>query len=206
MRHIKVGLKDVPLPDQIQTGHLVITSLTDNPNFPNASPVRAQLLAATTELANSFNDAQSARMIFATKVSVQKQKAAHFKAVMAQVASWVANQSGLDEAKIISAGFDLKRGNTRLGPLPAPQALEVWPGAAAGAMDLFWARVHGAKSYVIEFALATPEPDWKGVAFSTTTKARLNGLVSGKKYWFRVAVVGAAGQSAWSAPVAKIAP
>jgi hypothetical protein len=206
MRRIKVGLKDVPLPDQIQTGRLVIASLTNNPNFPNAGPVREQLLAATTELTASFNDAQSARMLFTAKVSAQNEKAAEFKRVMSQVACWVANQSGQDVTKVLSAGFDLKRGNTPLGPLPAPTAFEVWPGSE-GTVDLFWARVHGAKSYFIECALAGAEPlDWKTVAHSTTTKVRVKGLVSGRKYLFRVAVVGAAGQSAWSVPIAKVAP
>lgn len=207
MRRIKVGLKDVPLPAQIQTGRLVVASLDDNPNFPDAAPVRALLLAAVDELESSFNAAQTARLFAATKVSEQNQSAAAFKQAMAQVASWVASQSALDPNKIMTAGFNLKRGNTTLGALPAPTAFEVWPGAAEGTMDLFWGRVHGAKSYLIECALAGSETlDWKMVATSTNTKVSVSGLTSGQKYLFRVSAVGTAGQSPWSAPIAKIVP
>ena len=207
MRRIKVGLKDVPLPAQIQTGRLVVTSLDDSPNFPDAAPVRALLLAAVDELESSFNAAQTARFFAATKVSEQNQSAAAFKQAMAQVASWVASQSALDPNKIMTAGFNLKRGNTTLGALPAPTAFEVWPGAAEGTMDLFWGRVHGAKSYLIECALAGSESlDWKMVATSTNTKVSVSGLTSGQKYLFRVSAVGTAGQSPWSAPIAKIVP
>jgi chitodextrinase len=41
---------------------------------------------------------------------------------------------------------------------------------------------------------------------STKKQAALNSMVSGTKYWFRVAAIGAAGQSAWSDPVPLFAP
>jgi len=41
---------------------------------------------------------------------------------------------------------------------------------------------------------------------STKSKSTAGGLISGQRYWFRVAGVGASGQSGWSDPATKIAP
>ncbi|HEX8162016.1 MAG TPA: fibronectin type III domain-containing protein [Pyrinomonadaceae bacterium] len=38
------------------------------------------------------------------------------------------------------------------------------------------------------------------------SQATIEGLTSGKKYWFRVAAVGPNGQSGWSNPATKLAP
>jgi hypothetical protein len=48
--------------------------------------------------------------------------------------------------------------------------------------------------------------DWKPIGASTKRAGSFNSMVSGQKYWFRMAAVGAAGQSAWSDPVPLFAP
>ncbi|HEV7473405.1 MAG TPA: fibronectin type III domain-containing protein [Pyrinomonadaceae bacterium] len=41
---------------------------------------------------------------------------------------------------------------------------------------------------------------------STKSSFTVTGLTPGTRYWFRVAAVGAGGQSGWSDPASKIAP
>ena len=69
-----------------------------------------------------------------------------------------------------------------------------------------WKSVRGSKAYVIERAVDGPSQNWAVIGTSTRGKAVLNSMTSGMKYWFRVAAVGSAGQSAWSDPVPLFAP
>lgn len=207
MRRIKIGIKDMPLPRRILAGRQVVESLTNNPHFPDAGPWRDMLLAATNALEAGYNDAQSSRQITASKISFQHEKAREFNLLMSQIASWVANQSALDPTKVLSTGFGLCATNKAIGPLPAPKGFTVSPAERAGALDFFWKKVRGAKSYMIEYALdAVGELEWKALPSTTKIKASTKGLVSGQKYWFRMLAIGAAGQSPPSAPVAKFAP
>jgi hypothetical protein len=69
-----------------------------------------------------------------------------------------------------------------------------------------WNAVRGARAYVIERTPEGTEPQWTVIGSSTKKQATLNSMVSGTKYWFRVAALGAAGQSAYSDPVPLFAP
>ncbi|PYS47941.1 MAG: hypothetical protein DMF68_14680 [Acidobacteria bacterium] len=76
-----------------------------------------------------------------------------------------------------------------------------------GEVDLQWDTVRGARSYVIEISADPPtNTSWQHKTVSTKSRATIEGLTSGTKYWFRVAAVGANGQSGWSDPATKIAP
>lgn len=207
MRRVKVGLKDVPLPKRIQAGRQVVESLTNNPHFPDAGPWRAMLLAATNELEASYNAAQSHRQITASKISFQHEKAKEFNQIMATVARNVANASNLIPEKVLSAGFNLCGTNKAIGALSAPTGFTVSPSDHSGTMEMYWKTVRGAFSYEIQRALdQTGELEWSQVATTSKTRATVNSMTSGQKYWFRVLAVGAAGQSPWSTPVAKFAP
>jgi len=87
-----------------------------------------------------------------------------------------------------------------------PTGVQVAPSEFSGHADVSWAKVRGAKTYIIERAEEVATAEWKVIGFSTKSYATLNSMVSGKKYWFRVCAIGAAGPSAWSNPVAIFAP
>jgi hypothetical protein len=59
---------------------------------------------------------------------------------------------------------------------------------------------------LIERAVDSNQLAWAAATTSTKTKAIVNTMTSGLRYWFRVAAVGSAGQGTWSEPVSKIAP
>ena len=80
------------------------------------------------------------------------------------------------------------------------------PSEFSGTADVSWKSVYGAKSYLIERAEDAQALAYGVIGTSTKKQASLNSMVSGKKYWFRVAAIGAAGQSAWSDPVPLFAP
>ena len=78
-------------------------------------------------------------------------------------------------------------------------------GTGAGELMLRWNAVRGARSYYVEQRADGASPDaWTAAAASTKAKATVKGLVSGRKYWVRVAANGSAGQGAWSEAVGKV--
>jgi len=76
-----------------------------------------------------------------------------------------------------------------------------------GVIDLSWKKVTRAKSYTIQMSADPPTPEsWTHAAIATASTRTIENLASGKRFWFRVAAIGAMGQSGWSEPATKIAP
>lgn len=206
MSYAKVGLDGLTVPAKIQYLRRLVAALTDNPNFPTPNPAVADLTAAADALEAAYNDAQAARLVSKTKTGIQDAQALNTDALVNQLASYVDNASGGDAEKIASAGFAVRATPTPVGDLPAPTDLQVLPSEHAGSADVSWKSVRGARAYVIERAPDEPSLNWAVIGTSTRGRAALNTMTSGLKYWFRVAAVGAAGQSAWSDPVPLFAP
>ena len=125
---------------------------------------------------------------------------------LTQLANYVQNASGGDPAKIQSAGFPVRDTPSPIGPLPAPSELEAQPSQSEGHVNLWWRGVRGASSYVVERAQDGPLLNWVQALTTTKSRALVNSMASGARYWFRVAAVGAAGQSAWTDAISKIVP
>ena len=79
-------------------------------------------------------------------------------------------------------------------------------GNGGGVVFLTWAPVKKATTYYVERATSIEAPDWQTAGSSTKAKLRLNGLVSGTRYWFRVRGIGTRGPGVWSNPISRIAP
>jgi hypothetical protein len=63
----------------------------------------------------------------------------------------------------------------------------------------------GARAYSVQCAEESREPlAWQTITVVTAPNARITELPSTRKYWFRAAAVGAAGQGPWSEPVLRV--
>ena len=206
MSTVKLGLDGLAVPDKIQYGYSVGQALDGNPNYPNLGPLVTRLRASTDKLSASYTDAQTARQIAKSKTSLQDDDAAAFDTLMAEVARAVQTDSGGDKAKIESAGFSVRAEHTPPSPLPAPTDLQAVASEFAGSADLSWQLDRDARSFQIERADDAAELVFRQIATATKKSASVNSMVSGKKYWFRVAAVGPAGLGPWSDPVALFAP
>jgi hypothetical protein len=194
------------VPARIQYGYSVIQALTGNLNFPNFADQIAALSAATDKLSASYTDAQTARQIAKSKTSIQDADDAAFAAVMADIARDVQTDSGGDKAQIESAGFSVRNTPAPVGLPDAPTDVTVVPSQTAGCADVSWKSKRGYRSFTIERAEDAPVPVFQVIGNTTKKYGTFNSMVSGRKYWFRVASVGPAGQSAWSDPVPLFAP
>lgn len=206
MNLIKLGLKDLPISVKVQLGRQVVQAMDGNPHFLAPNPSLAAITSGIEATETAFNEAQAARLIAKTKTTIQDEQVAALDLLLTQVANYVENISNGDPIIIGSANLNLRKARTPIGVLPAPTGVQVAPSEFSGHADVSWAKVRGAKTYIIERAENIDAADWKVIGFSTKSYATLNSMVSGKQYWFRVCAIGAAGPSAWSNPVAIFAP
>ena len=206
MSLIKIGLSTMPIPDKIQFARRIVQAITGNASFPTPTPTLPALTEGAHELEDAYNDAQAARQTAKMKTSIQDDRSAELDSVLTLLAFYVENASDGDKAIIESAGFSVRNPPAPIGTLPAPVDVQVVPSEHSGTADVSWKQVRGARAYTIERAADAPALDWGMIGTSTRKEASLNSMVSGRKYWFRVAAIGAAGQSASSDPVPLFAP
>jgi len=205
MALIKVGVTKMSVPAKIQFTRQIVLDMTNNANFAAPSPDLEMLSQAAAALESAYNAALQARANAKTQTSIMGQKSATLDLLLMQEASYVQNSSGGDKAKIESAGFDVRDTPTPIGQLPPPAEPKAVPSQHPGTINLSWKKVRGAKSYLIERALDSNQPlEWAVATMSTKSKAVVNTMTSGLRYWFRVAAVGSAGPGAWSEPISKI--
>jgi len=126
--------------------------------------------------------------------------------LLTAVAGYVDVSTDGDEQWLQLMGFETRRAASPIGPLSAPEKVTVEKGIGSGVLVLRWQPVRGAKTYAVECRDVAGVGDWRPAQFSTKAKLTLDGLQSGTRYESRVAAIGAAGQSAWSDPVALFAP
>ena len=207
MAKVKLNIRGLSTTNKVAKARQIIKALTDNADFTTPQPPLAAIGTAAHELETAHGDVQTARQTAVTKTSIMHEKEDALEAMLRQLAGYIESVAGDDESKILSAGISI-RTTTPTAQAPAtPIALSATEGDHEGEIDLSWDTVKGAKSYVIE---RSPDPptatSWVHEAVSSKSSATVSGLVSGTRYWFRVAAVMSSGQSGWSDPATKIAP
>lgn len=208
MAKLKLNLRSLSVPEKVARAREIIANMTGNANFPSPHPTLATAKTVTDDLEAAQQEQQIAKHAAEAKTAERNEKEDFFDRTFNQLAAHVESVAGDDEQKIRSAGMDTRdQAAPSGGTLDAPGSVNVTGGDADGEIDLSWEPVDGAKTYLIE---QSPDPvtatSWKQASAATKSKATIEGLTSGTRYWFRVAAVGTGGQGAWSNPVSKIAP
>ena len=133
---------------------------------------------------------------------------AALKVEMQERAVYVEAETGGDPALIPISGFAVAgTAGTPIGPLPRPENVKAVMGPFPGMIKLSCDPVKGTQMYVMDCRLIDPPGGaFQQAKLSTKSRNDLTGLVSGKMYAFRMAVIGAAGQSPWSDEAHCMAP
>ena len=111
-----------------------------------------------------------------------------------------------DVDQIHSLGCEAQVGRSAPLAVSPPEGLIAKPGTDPGAVHLQWTKAPGAKSYQLQMSTdVSSDTTWRALPGTTRTREAVGGLVSGRSYAFRVATLGAKGQSAYSQPVSAVA-
>lgn len=207
MARIRLNLRTLSVTEKIAKGRQIVTAMTNNTNFPTPSPSLADVTAALEELEKAYALVQSARSEVATRMATQENAETKLNQTLTQLAGYVESVAGKDDTLITSAGMETKAvASTPTLPSP-PQGLSATAGDHEGEIDLSWKPVSNARSYTIESSVdPATATSWTHVGIATSASKSITNLTSGKRYWFRVAAVGAGGQSGWSEHATKVVP
>ena len=173
---------------------LIVTSMTDNPAFPNPIPTLADVQAAL----GAFSDALiAAGGLGRTNVADKNQKRLVLEDLLYQLGLWVMFSANNDYAILTSSGFSVAK-EPQPRWLQNPGNVILTYGITAGQLISTVAKGN-AVSFIHEISdeLPTEETTWTSYPSSTSTFTFTN-LVPGKQYWVRVAAVGNRKQIAYS--------
>jgi|JI6StandDraft_1071083.scaffolds.fasta_scaffold01395_2 hypothetical protein len=120
-------------------------------------------------------------------------------------AGYVQTTSGGDPGKIPLSGFAVAAAPQPVGPLSAPESLTAVMSEHPGVIKTSCKTMAGVKSWLTECREHIDGTAWVQCSVGPR-KSDNGGLTSGKYYAFRMAAVGAAGQSPWSAETVCMAP
>jgi Fibronectin type III domain len=204
---VALNLRKLGLQDKVDRAKSLLTALTGNKDFPNPIPPLASLKEAIASL-----EAVRAATVLAidrakTAKAVQRQQEVALDKLIRSLASYVQAESSGNEVKIKSTGLRVRSNRAVIGLPDAPDNLKAMEGGNEGTIELKWKSVQGKKSYLVRMTETIEDAgSWKHLSSTTKSVMLVDGLASGKKYWFQVAAISTAGQGAWSSPVPKVAP
>ncbi|HWS88159.1 MAG TPA: fibronectin type III domain-containing protein [Pyrinomonadaceae bacterium] len=207
MAKIKLNFRSLTIPEKIARAQQVVAAMTGSTDFPTPSPALNAVTLAIDELEAAFNNAQAARREAKYRTGVQTEKEDRLHQLMTQLASYVESVAGGNEALITSAGLETRGAATADSSAPAaPETLTATTGNHEGEIELSWDAVRSARSYVVERATDPEAGPWTQAGVAPRSSLIIEGLESGKRYYFRVAAVTLNGQSPWSNHAVKVAP
>lgn len=207
MARIRLDLRNLSVPAKIAKGRQIVTAMTDNKNFPSPTPPLNDVTAALDGLTEASAQVQLARADVTTRIVNQNNAESKLDQVLTQLAGYVESVAGKDDTLITSVGMQTKASPSTPSLPGVPQAVTASAGDHDGELFLSWKSVPNARSYIIE---SSTDPatltSWEHAGVATSATKTISNLKSGTRFWFRVAAVGAGGQSGWSEHATKVAP
>lgn len=209
MSKIRLTVNGITDVDLLAMGRKHQGAMKDNSNFPEPVPDEAAFDAATETWHSQIQGVQLALAAYKQALAAKAAGRMVYENVLRQRANHVEAVSAGNRAKMVSAGFDLRRDGERLGTLPEPRSFTATMSEFRGQIRLRWKRVRGAVAYQAEYQRREDELKggaWIALTPCTAAKTVVDGLESGVEYVFRVAAIGTAGPSPWSDPAFMMAP
>ena len=177
----------------------VLEKMTNNPNFPNTTPLLESLKQHTDNYYAALVNSQKGS-VYDTQVKKDNRKM--LETTLNELAEYVQLNSKGDEIMILSSGFNINRKPALIGQLDKVRNLRVLPGYNSGIVMLNCNVVPHTRLYVFEYCLAhvNEESRWIRV-LSSKRKIYIEGLERGKEYAFRAAAAGTHPSLVWSEEV-----
>ncbi len=153
------------------------------PTSPTPGDLLVKTGAVADKLQHSYTDALDVRSISVTKTAIMNQDETAFDSEVTALGRYVEVESKGDEAKIKSAGIDIKAAAAPIGTPQRPESIKAAEGLKNGSVDLKWKAVKGARSYVVRITSTIADAgSWKQVLVVTKAAATIESLMSGSQY------------------------
>jgi hypothetical protein len=205
---VKLSLLGLTETERVAKFQDVVTHLTGNPAFPTPNPalagVQTRITTANTKIAASLAAITAARNAILEKRAAVLAAENDYKLL----GSYVDNVAAGDEAKITSAGFEIRPVPSPLGVPSAPLNVIAVAGEFPGQLLVAWEAPEGAVAmYEFQTTLdPMTEASWVARGTATKASASIMGLPSGEHVWVRVRATGSAGPGPYSDAASRTVP
>ena len=185
-------------------------AMAGNANFPTPSPTAAVYDASLAAYLAKSEEINALEIQLATARAQRDELRIVLEANLTARGAYVQEESGGEEAIILSAAFGVQATGSATTSMPKPENPAASMGDFEGEIDVQCSAVPKAKSYIYEMRehpdTAAPGP-WSQAKIATRSSASINGLVPGKRYAFRIRALGPNElESPWSDEVTCMAP
>lgn len=195
---LKMGLTGLTSTALVEKGRNHVAMLTGNIIYA----VLAPLLVALTAACDALDEANQEVIFNGGKIAYDNKRNCEvtLRNQITNIGEQVQVISGGDKAKILSAGFEVRRSPEPITHLDQPQDLRARLTGFMGKVALDWNMVLGARYYKVYMTAGDPTlaTGWELVGSTTKSRFTLEDLVPGKYYSFRVNAVGARTESTFS--------
>jgi hypothetical protein len=197
---VSLGLAKLSIPSKIEKSRHITKSMGGSPFFTNPLPTLAEVTTDTDELEAAANAAKGGGPAL---TALMYDKEDMLDSALTRLGNYVESIANGNDAIILAAGMEVRSKGAR----PANQ-FTVTNGEHEGEAVLQTPATARA-SYIWQkstdpFPADQPiasSSKWEQIGVTTVATLTTNSLMSGLKYWFRVAVVTSTGQGLWSDPV-----
>jgi len=185
-------------------------AMVGNANFPSPEPTPAVFNAALNSYETKLDQITAAEIAMQAMRADRDTLRTLLEVELNGRGEYVGKASGGDAANILSAGFEVQADATPTTNMAKPDGVTATMGDNPGEIDVSCHAVAKAKSYIYEIRehsdTAAPGP-WGGTKVGTRSSVTFSGLVSGRKYSFRIRALGPNElESPWSDEAICMAP
>ncbi len=198
---IKLSLFHVSIANVVVYLKAIVAKMTGNAKFTTCAAKTTALNTAVAALDAANTDYEGAKTTADQKMTVRDNAFAAANDAAHALAT-AAEDVTTDAADLQSGGWELVSDRAPVGQLHPPANFSATGGDMVGSVDLACDPQRGVQAHVAEWATAPAGP-FTRVYTGKKSSCTIGGLPSGVEHWFRMAAVGAAGQSDWAGPISK---
>ena len=203
MTSVKPDFSKQPLLEKLSKARVLLDAVKHDSSLTPGSKLMFELELAVDGLKVAYDRTQAARRQLTESTTLMDMREGSLDVLLDQLHDRLERDTPPDAAARKSEIF---AAIAEPHSIQAPTALVATAGDDDGSIDVVWNRVRGAENYVIEQCEGSVTGNWISAGASKRSLYTRFGLLSGTRYWFRVAGVAGGVQGPWGDPVTKIAP
>jgi len=188
MGKVKIGLRNLTIPQKIAKSNAIVNQMTGNANFLTPNPALVDVTTKTTALDTAQTASEAMRQAAQAQTVLLNLTETELDALIIQLSSYVENTSAGDEHVILGSGFDVVDTTGDVEPLYVPEDFHATTGDEDGEANLMWNRLKnvGKHTYNVFGKKYGVDEEFALMAGTDQTKVDIKGLDPAVKYEFYV--------------------